>query len=80
MMIGWKGICMDNYFVNTGLVQLRFSTIDDAINALWIALTCTINDFIDYSILEHAREVVESGNEWTDKKLNISVYKNLKNF
>lgn len=67
---------MDNYVIDTNFGQTYFSTIFDAINALWIALTYASNDWIDFSVLDHAREVVESGNEWTNKEFNISVYKN----
>lgn len=66
---------MERYTVETNFGQTSFSTIDDAIRALWIALTYSINDFIDFSLLDHIREVILSGETWTDGKGVISIYR-----
>lgn len=66
---------MAKYTVEHNFGESSFTTLDDAISAVWIALCYSINGFIDFSLLDHIREVVESGKTWTDGEEIISIFR-----
>lgn len=66
---------MEEYTVETNFGETYFSTLRDALHGLWIALTYASDSHVDSKDLKMIKEIVLSGETWTDGSGIIAIYR-----